>query len=365
MTQVMLTDATPISGVRRTDDGYLVAEARVARSGIQEYSRREIGLDGDGVVRVFRPEVEVFAADAMASYAHRPVTLEHPDKPVTADTWRQVAIGQTGDEVVRDGSTVRVPLVLMDGAAIDVVDDGLMREMSMGYTATLEMQDGVTPDGESYDAIQRNLRMNHLAVVAAARGGSNLRLGDNSSDNAKENAMSDGEKRTVIVDGLSVETTDAGAQAIEKLQKQIADAAADHEKQVAAKDAEIAKRDARITELEGQVLTDAQIDERVVARAALIDQASKVVGAQVDLEGKIDTDIRRSAIAARLGDAAIDGKSDAYVEAMFDALASGMVAPSKPDPFADAASAGVKTQDSNPWTDSVFRAAGVKKKQEG
>ena len=253
----------------------------------------------------------------------------------------------------------------MDGAAIDVVSDGLMRELSMGYTATLEMQDGVTPDGEPYDAVQRDLRMNHLAVVAAARGGSSLRLGDNHSTSTQETAMTDGEKRTVVVDGLSVVTTDAGAQAIEKLQKQIADAAADHEKQVAAKDAEIAKRDARVKELEDQVLTDAQIDERVVARAALIDNAGNVAGADVAAAGKTDSDIRRAAIVARLGDGALDGKSDAYVEAMFDALASGVVAPPKTDPFADAAAAGVKTQDQNLWGDSVFRAAGVKMKQEG
>ena len=70
MTEVTLTDAARVSGIRQTSDGYLVAEARVARTGIQEYSRRELGMGGDGVVRVYRPESEVFAEDAMTS--HRP-----------------------------------------------------------------------------------------------------------------------------------------------------------------------------------------------------------------------------------------------------------------------------------------------------
>lgn len=360
MTEVTLVDRAPIGGVRRTADGYLVAEARVARSGIQHYTRRELGMDGDGLVRVYRPEDEVFGREALSSYANRPVTFGHPSAPVTADTWKETAVGQTGEDVVRDGEAVRVPLVLMDAAAIEAVEGGT-RELSMGYTAAIEIQDGTTPDGEPYDAIQRGLRMNHLAIVAEARGGSKLRIGD---DTPKEEAMADGDKRTVIVDGLSVVTTDAGAQAIEKLQRQIVDAAADHERAIAAKDAEIATRDARITELEGQVLTDAQIDERVAARAALIDNAAKVAGAEIKASGKADKDIRRAAIAKRLGDDAINGKSDAYVEAMFDALASGVVTTPKSDPFADATSAGIKTNDAQPWNDAVFRSAGVAMRKE-
>ena len=48
----------------------------------------------------------------------------------------------------------------------------------MGYTMDLDTTAGVTPSGEQYDAVQRKLRMNHLALVPRARGGSNLRMGD-------------------------------------------------------------------------------------------------------------------------------------------------------------------------------------------
>lgn len=359
MSDVQFVDRAPLSGVRRTSDGYLVAEARVARSGIQTYTRREVGLDGDGLVRVYRPEDEVFARDAVSTYAHRPVTIGHPSAPVTADTWKELAVGQTGEDVIRDGDTVRVPLVLMDADAIRAVEAGT-RELSMGYTAALEMQDGTTPDGEAYDAVQRDLRMNHLAIVAEARGGPQLRIGDT----IEEDAMADGDKRTVIVDGLSVVTTDAGAQAIEKLQRQIADAAAEHEKMIAAKDAEIATKDAKIAELEAQVLTDAQIDERVAERAALIDAAAKVAGAKINPAGMTNDAIRRAAITKRLGDAALEGKSDAYAEAMFDALSTGALAVPKSDPFADATAAGIQTNEPQAWGDSVFRSAGVRMRKE-
>ena len=69
--KMMLFDTVDATGARLTQDGYLVAEANVARTGIQLYSAAELGMDGEPgkVVRVYRPPDEVFNKDAMASYA--------------------------------------------------------------------------------------------------------------------------------------------------------------------------------------------------------------------------------------------------------------------------------------------------------
>lgn len=337
---MFLTDRVSVSAPRRTADGYLVADAKVARTGIQEYLGSELGRDDMPVVRVYRPAEEVFAGDAMNSYAYRPVTVDHPGKMVDADSWKAVAAGQTGGEVVRDGEFVRVPLVLMDSEAIRAWQGG-KRELSMGYTSEIVFSDGVTPDGEAYDAIQTNLRMNHLALVDRARGGSQLRIGDRRTPDGKDRAdkpekttMSNTNTRTVMVDGLSVETTDAGAQAIEKLQRQVkdgqtalTDAQAQHTNTIAAKDADIARKDAdiarkdaEIDSLKAKVLTDADLDAKVKARADLIADAKLVAGADADFTGKPEADIRKAAVVAKLGDAAIAGKPDAYVQARFDIL---------------------------------------------
>lgn len=328
-------DRVAVAEPRRTADGYLVADAKVARTGIQEYLGSEVGRPEMRTVRVYRPPDEVFAADAMKTYAYRPMTNDHPRQPVTADNWRQVSIGQTGGEVVRDGECVRVPMVLMDGAAIKAFEEG-KRELSMGYTATLVFDSGTTPEGEAYDAIQTNLRMNHLALVDRARGGAALRIGDDNP--ARNPTMSDIKTRTVMVDGLSVETTDAGAQAISKLQQQVKDgqtalanAESTHAKAIEAKDAEIAKLEAARDDLKGKVLTDAQIDARVQARADLIDRARHI--ADGDYSGKSDAEIRRAAVVAKLGDEAVKDRSDAYIEARFDILADEA---GKPDPVRSA-----------------------------
>src|SRR5688572_26799879 len=95
------TDAVSIAGTRRRDDGYLVADARVARTGVQLYAGYEVGKPEMAVVRVYRPDTEVFSRDTLASFAHRPVTNDHPDVPVTADNWKDHAVGNTSDEIAR------------------------------------------------------------------------------------------------------------------------------------------------------------------------------------------------------------------------------------------------------------------------
>lgn len=165
------------AGVRVTGDGYLVANPRISRTGIQLYRGSEVGIKDKKIVRVYRPEAEVFHADAMRSMAHRPLTNDHPAVPVTADNWRDFAIGQSGDAVARDGDCLRVPMVFMDGAAIKDIQNG-KKQLSVGYTCDIKIEDGVTPEGEPYDAVQTNIRGNHIALVKAARGGDRLTVGD-------------------------------------------------------------------------------------------------------------------------------------------------------------------------------------------
>jgi hypothetical protein len=178
---IQMFDAFVVDGVRRTSDGYLTCNARVARTGIQTYKGSELGRPDLGEVRVYRPPSEVFSKDAMHSMAHRPITLNHPSEQVNAANWKKYAIGHTGDEVVRDGDVIRVPMVVMDAAAIDAIESGKAKELSVGYTTDLKWKKGTTDKGETYDAMQTAIRGNHLAVVPVARGGDKLRVGDDDS----------------------------------------------------------------------------------------------------------------------------------------------------------------------------------------
>jgi hypothetical protein len=341
------TDAVMIAGTRTREDGSLLADARIARTGIQTYTGAEVGKPDMALVRVYRPGSEVFNKDTMASAAHKPVTNDHPAEFVTADNWKEHAVGQTGDEIAGEGIFIRVPLMVSDGATIKLIEDG-KRELSAGYTCDLDFSPGKTHTGEAYDAIQRNIRVNHVAIVHRGRAGSQVRIGDagfwgaapmSTPADERNPAMSD-TLRTVMVDGLSIQTTDQGAQVITKLQTALADSAAnvtklqtDHSTALAAKDAELAKKDAEIDGLKAKVLSDADLDKRVAARADLIGKAKAIVK-DIKTDGLTDAAIRKAVVIAKRGEAVKD-KPDAYIDAAFDLIVEDG-GTTQPDPFKQA-----------------------------
>lgn len=147
--------------------------------------------------------------------------------------------------------------------------------------------------------------------------------------------------RTVIVDGLSVETTDQGAQAIDKLQKdnaalrtQMSDAAAKSQKDLEEKDKELAKKDAALDDAKAKVLDQAGIDKLVADRVALEAVAAKLAPT-VKPAGLSDSALRVAVVKAKLGDALPADKlaNDTYVQARFDMLAED--AAKVPDTFRD------------------------------
>jgi hypothetical protein len=342
---VQFADKITAGKVRLTQDGYLVADACVARVGIQSYLGSELGRPDMSIVRVYRPESEVFSKDTMQSFAYRPMTNNHSPNPVSAENWKDFAVGNTGGEVMRDGDFVRVPLILMDSNAIKDFEAG-KRELSMGYEANIIFDSGTTPDGQQYDAIQTDIRNNHLALVSKARGGDALRIGDGHTFDAVSPVLDEtppkvggrqmAELRKVVVDGLTIETTEQGEQVIAKLQKQIADGDGlletvqkTHKQAIADKDAELAKKDAEIDTLKTKVLSDEDLDARVTARADLVSVARQVV--DEDFTGKSDNEIRVAVVKATFGDAAVEGKSDDYVKARFDIIVEDNAA-AGPDP---------------------------------
>lgn len=132
--------------------------------------------------------------------------------------------------------------------------------------------------------------------------------------------------QSVVLDGISIQTTTQGAQAIGKLQTLLSQAADGHQTVVAQKDAEIAAlntklatADAALEAANGKVLNDAALDARVEARSQLLSDA-KAIAPDVVTKGLSDADIRKAVVTKALGDAAVAGKPQAYLDARFDIL---------------------------------------------
>ncbi len=177
-------DRAPLENVRRLADGRIAAVAKFARSGCYTYTGTEVGRPDLPSVTVYRPEDEVFSADAMASFAHKAITLDHPNQGVTAANWKSVSVGFTEGRVARDGGYVEIPLMLADASAVTAFDSGRARELSAGYTSELVWGDGVAPDGTAYQATMRQIRGNHIALVPQGRAGSECRIGDSMTNDS-------------------------------------------------------------------------------------------------------------------------------------------------------------------------------------
>ena len=178
-------DSIPLSDTYFTPEGYLIDNPILTRVGIFEYH------NPDGTIRrELRLPEEVFAAESLASYKGKPVILTHEAGLVDVDNVQQEHIGTILSEGIQDGDDVRAQIVIHDAESLDY---GL-RELSLGYTQTPDETPGVW-NGQPYDAIQRNIQINHLALVEKARAGEQARLnidGEEQGGNQMSKARKDG-----------------------------------------------------------------------------------------------------------------------------------------------------------------------------
>lgn len=319
---VQLTDTLDATTTARIcADGCLVADVKAARVGIQTYLRSETDAPDSFTadrVRVYRPESEVFHRDSMASFAAAPFTIDHPAQPVDARNWRDLGVGEVNGDVVRDGGFVRVPVIVRDAAAVEAVRT-THKQLSMGYSCTLDWTPGTTPDGQPYDAVQRNIRINHIAAVRAARGGPELKISDERPPQEKptmkiqigdaEVDATNGEAVRIAVDALNKKLTDSAAKVVELDAKTVADAAT-----IVAKDAEIADLKAKLADAE---ITPAKLAD-AAKEYATVQAKAKAVG--VTFAADADTaSIKKAVVDAKMGDAAKEYSAE-HIAIAFDAL---------------------------------------------
>ncbi len=311
--------ATPLSR-RRTPEGFLQMRARIGRAGIQDYRAGEIGGPAgaafDSPVRVYRPPAEVFDPASLASFAGKPVTLDHPPAMVDSGNWKQVAVGHSGSSVERDGQHLATDLVVTDAAAVARAEAG--SELSNGYWADFDFTPGLTPEGEPYDAVQRNIRGNHIALVDQGRCGPTCTVGAVGAGAAAASADA------AMADTATGATSGVAAAALIDCPPGAAIAVvARLQADIAARDRELAARDGEIAALRARAATDAaSLDRRAAERGAVIDAARSILGVGFDPSGLDLGDIRRAAVVKALGADAVRGRGDDYVAAAFDTVAT-------------------------------------------
>ena len=369
---MQIHDSLTLADVTVTSEGFLVAKAAIARTGIQTYRAFELGVtDGDPnrVIKVNRPEEEVFSDEAMRSFERKPVTDGHPPHVVNSQNATLVTLGLTGEKVLRDQGLVSTTITLFDETAVADVTKG-RRQLSAGYSADIDWTSGTTDSGEAFDAVQRNIRGNHVALVDAGRCGTECRIGDCQCDAAScscgGHTVKDTNLTTVTHDGVSIETTDQGAQVITKLSssleeanKALADANTANAAAIAAKDKELGEKDSEIAKLKDAEMKPEELERLADSLAKVKSEAAAIVG-DMDLSGKTIPEIRRAVVASKFGDEEIKDRSDDYIEARFAGLK-----PADTDPLRDALRDQATPQANGAWGSNVFDSAGVAMRKEG
>lgn len=319
---------------RDEDTGYLRADGFITRVGVFTYRNK----DGSKRRELRLPD-EVFKQDSLASFEDVPLTNNHPEKELlNAKNTRKYQVGSTrGAE--RADKFVKSSITVTDADTIEQIENG-KTELSCGYRCELEYQKGVTsgiegvPDGLRYDAIQRNIRGNHVALVESGRAGSEVQIHLDSEDAIMlEDGQPNGSHKeipTMIkkrIDGVDIEFSEQGAQAVEKLIAKVDT----YEEKTTALQKEVSETKARADKAEeekaelqkkvDEAVSPDTIKEAVEARVKLVTDAKEILPKETKIDGMTDAEIKRAVVLAVSpeAEAKLDANDETYLNARFDA----------------------------------------------
>lgn len=298
-----------------TDEGFLVDSPIVGRVGIQLYK------NADGTVRrEFRPPEEVFKADSLNSFVGKPITDGHPAEMVNAKNAKSLLVGAIHTEGKQDGDNVVAGITIHDADMIDKIMKGGKRELSLGYKVDIEEISGVW-NGQEYDAIQRNIRINHLAIVPRGRAG-NARLNLDRLDAESiitGETMPENLSRVRLDTGLEYQAEAEVVQAFEKMRADKVEADAHIDGLQKQLDSVAAERDTLKSQVASadKMRADALEAARAEIKArAILEKSAEAF--KIDCADKSDREIKEAVIKSKRADADLSGKSDDYINAAYD-----------------------------------------------
>ena len=166
-------------------DGRLhVSKTNISKANVCPYFGREIpnwqelGLDGDKVYRLYRDPDEL--AKGASTFNNLPILNKH--------------IRVTVEEPKQETLSFWV------ASAIAGIESEQQCELSPAYYYRADMTPGVSPDGEAFDGVMRDIVGNHLAVIETGRTGPDVYVAD--SDPFVKNTIKPKETPAMKMTGL-------------------------------------------------------------------------------------------------------------------------------------------------------------------
>jgi hypothetical protein len=197
-------------------------------------------IDPERIYYAYRPAEEL--KKALDTYNGVPLLGEHefdsPDEPL-----KELRVGAIGTDAEWHDPYITNSLTIWDKAAIEKVQSGELSDLSCGYSFEPEWKEGKTADGIAFDFIMRNIKCNHVALVAKGRA-TGCKVADTLPNQLEKSAMEENksacddftEWSRKVIGSAGVELT---PEQIDKLVRAFAEAHAEFEKN----EAEAAKED--------------------------------------------------------------------------------------------------------------------------
>ena len=216
--QEMIEQAKPQPAASAQDkreyDGngwFTVENNPLSKIGVFEYLGRSVdpNADPDRMFNILRPAEELGSAETIESFKLLPWIDDHvmlgSEDEGLMPAERKGIQGVIGEKVWFDAATGTLfgNIKLMSQAMAGLIESG-KKELSCGYRCTYERADGITPDGQPYQYIQRNIRGNHLALVDSGRMGPGVAVLDH-LETQKEAPVAETEKKDGESKGLTLE----------------------------------------------------------------------------------------------------------------------------------------------------------------
>ncbi|MBM5556664.1 DUF2213 domain-containing protein [Klebsiella quasipneumoniae] len=158
-----------------------ISRTNISKANVNGYYGREIprseelGLEPNKLYRLWRHPDEL--RKAAKTFNNIPVLSKHiPDFP--NDPPNEFRVGVTHSNAEFDGTYLTVGMSIWDNSAIAGIESGEQRELSASYKYVADMTPGVTPDGEPYDGVMRDIFGNHEALVPDGRAGPDVLVAD-------------------------------------------------------------------------------------------------------------------------------------------------------------------------------------------
>lgn len=347
----------------QTGDGFLKARVVIARAGVFPY------LTAAGTIRrEAKLPSELFSEITLNTAKGIPVTDGHPpyadsEGLITPENWHKYVKGSLGDDITVSEGYINAHETIYDQSLIEDLKAGRKVQVSIGFRCDVAFTAGEY-GGEQYDAVQKNIRINHLAHVPAGRGGETVRAyldaaedpnaavqmdkkeQEEKMESKEEKNPVQAEDANVLLDGLkklfAFFARAAEPQGAEQKQQtegakgggESAENKSDAAAAIAALEAKLQEQTARADALQAVIDASekqnaaaeqaAKLDAAIDERLALIETAKAVVQ-EFKHDGKSNREIKLAVIEAALpfgSDVKTDSLDDVVIDARYDAAVS-------------------------------------------